>query len=61
VKDAVLLDAGMTASAARRRLAQHGYWKDPDALEARLWLDEYTTNINKVAGRERRRILELQF
>ncbi|MBR0948065.1 CHAT domain-containing protein [Bradyrhizobium liaoningense] len=49
MKDAILLDAGMTVRAALRRLAQHGYWIDPDALEARLWLDEYTTNINKLA------------
>jgi hypothetical protein len=50
MKDAILLDAGMTVGAALRRLAQHGYWTYPDALEARLWLDEYTTNINKLAA-----------
>jgi hypothetical protein len=49
MKDAILLDAEMTATAALRRLAQHGYWIDPDALEAKLWLEEYTTNINRLA------------
>ena len=54
ISDAVLLDAGMTVRMALRRLAQHGYWLDPNAGEARAWLQEYTDDINKRAAQARR-------
>jgi hypothetical protein len=50
MKDAILLDAGMTVGAALRRLAQHGYWTHPNSLEARSWLEEYVANINELAA-----------
>ncbi|MEA2941956.1 MAG: hypothetical protein QOD09_2485 [Bradyrhizobium sp.] len=50
MKEAVLLDAGMSSREALYRLAQHGYWKHPDVPSARLWLDEYVIRINKLAA-----------
>jgi Ternary complex associated domain 7 len=50
MKNAILLDGGMTVGAALRRLAQHGYWTHPDSLEARSWLEEYVASINELAG-----------
>lgn len=50
LKDAVLLDAGMTVSEAVRRLAQHGFWRTPIHVEARRWLEEYTTSILRAAN-----------
>ena len=47
IRDAVLLDAGMSVHAAVRRLAQHGFWLDPHQPAARSWLEEYVAKINK--------------
>src|SRR3954468_13914676 len=50
MKDAILLDAGMTVRAALRRMAQHGYWTNPLSSEARSWLEEYLASINALAA-----------
>ena len=51
VKGAVLLDAGMSVLAASRRLAQHGYWIDPNQPGARSWLEEYVARIAELISR----------
>lgn len=50
LRDVVALDAAMTVGDALRRLAQHGYWLDPGAPEARAWLEEYAARIRTVAA-----------
>src|SRR5690606_133509 len=50
LRDAVTLDAAMTVGQALRRLARHGYWLDPEAVESRAWLDEYAARIRAVAA-----------
>jgi Ternary complex associated domain 7 len=45
LKGALLLDAAMSVQDAVRRLAQHGYWLDPDHPAARSWLQEYVDQI----------------
>jgi hypothetical protein len=51
VKSALLLDAGMTVQAAARRLAQHGFWRDPEEPFARAWLQEYVARISESISR----------
>jgi Ternary complex associated domain 7 len=51
VKGAVLLDAGMSVQAAGRRLAQHGYWIDPNQRDARSWLEEYVARVTQLISR----------
>jgi Ternary complex associated domain 7 len=46
----VLLDAEMSVPAAVRRLAQHGFWKDPGTPSVRSWLKEYVASINELAS-----------
>jgi Ternary complex associated domain 7 len=51
VRGALLLDAGMSVQAAGRRLAQHGYWIDPNQPGARSWLKEYVARIAELISR----------
>ena len=51
VRGALLLDAGMSVQAAGRRLAQHGYWIDPNQPSARSWLKEYVAQIAEFVSR----------
>ena len=53
VKSALLLDAEMTVQAAARRLAQHGFWRDPEEPFARAWLQEYVARISESISRAR--------
>ena len=51
VRGALLLDAGMSVQAAVRRLAQHGFWIDPDQPPVRSWLEEYVARITGLVSR----------
>jgi hypothetical protein len=51
VRGALLLDVGMSAQAAIRRLAQHGFWIDRDQPSVRSWLEEYVARIAGLLSR----------